>query len=57
MKCQIKKSWLKMESEHTKTKAGQMKIVREHINTYGCSYYPALKKLETKLKGGKINGK
>ena len=43
-----------MEAEHTKSKTGQVKIVREHINTYGCSYYPELKKLELKLnKGGK----
>ena len=49
MKCKIKQSWLKMESEHTKNKIEQIRIVNQHINKYGCSYYPALIKMEKKL--------
>ena len=50
MNCKIKNEWLKMESEHTSSKAEQLKIVRDHIREYGCDYYPTLKKLENKLK-------
>ncbi len=50
MVCKIKSSWIKMESEHVKTKSGQMKIVKDHVKEFGCGYYPALKKMESKLK-------
>ena len=50
MKCNIKKEWLKMESEHTSSSAKQKKIVCQHIKEYGYGYYPALKKMEAKLK-------
>ena len=50
MKCKIKQSWLKMESEHTKSKVKQGRIVDQHIAEYGCGYYPALIKMERGLK-------
>ena len=43
-------SWRNMESEHTKSKAGQERIVRQHVEKYGQRYYPELKKLEARLK-------
>ncbi len=50
MECKIKKSWLKMESEHSKNKNVQKKIACQHIKEFGKGYYPALKKMEAKLK-------
>jgi hypothetical protein len=50
MNCKIKSEWLAMEGEHTSNKAKQLKIVNQHIKEYGCNYYPALKKMEAKLK-------
>lgn len=44
------RSWMRMESEHTKSNARQKKIVNEHIEKYGAGYYPALKRMESKLK-------
>jgi len=42
--------WRKMESEHTKSKAKQEQIVRDHIRAHGKGYYPALAKMESKLR-------
>jgi hypothetical protein len=50
MKCQIKKAWINIEREHTSSEATAKRIVKEHINEWGCGYYPALKKMELKLK-------
>jgi hypothetical protein len=43
-------AWRKLEAEHTSSKAGQTKIVMDHVNEFGPKYYPALKKMEAKLK-------
>jgi hypothetical protein len=50
MKKMTLKDKLKMEGEHTKSKKGQKKIVKDHEKEYGKVYYPALKKMESKLK-------
>lgn len=44
------KAWRRMEAEHSKNKAVQERIVRQHIREHGINYYPALKKMESKLK-------
>lgn len=49
MKCKIKKNWIKIEMEHTKSKKRAEKIVKDHLNEFGCKYYPALIKMEKKL--------
>jgi len=41
--------WRKMEAEHTKNRAAQEKIVRQHIEEHGLQYYPALRRMENKL--------
>lgn len=50
MKCIPKKEWIDIEMEHTKNRFIAEKIARDHIKEYGCKYYPALKKMEAKLK-------
>jgi hypothetical protein len=40
----------KMEAEHVKSKKGQDKIIKDHEKEFGKAYYPALKKMEGKLK-------
>lgn len=52
MKCKIRKSWLDAEMEHTNSRKVARRIVSDHIREHGCSYYPALLKMETKLKKG-----
>ena len=52
MKCNIKKTWVEIEKEHTKSNKKAEEIVEEHIKEYGCDYYPELIKLTKKLKGG-----
>jgi hypothetical protein len=53
MTCKIKEHWIKMESEeHHKSRKAGLKIVKQHIAELGCGYYPALIKMERKLKGG-----
>ena len=42
--------WRKMEAEHTKNPIQQAKIVRDHVREHGMGYYPALKKMESRLK-------
>lgn len=49
MKCKIKKQWVDIELEHTKNRSKARKIVKEHLNEWGCNYYPELIKLEKKL--------
>ena len=46
----IKKRWINLEMEHTKNPNVAKKIVQDHIREFGCKYYPALIKLESKLK-------
>ena len=60
MKCNLKKSWIKVELEHAhnfpKNRQLSMakKIACDHVKEMGRGYYPALKKMELKLnKGGK----
>lgn len=47
--CKIKKSWINLEMEHTKSKMVARKIVKDHIREFGCSYYPSLKKMEKNI--------
>lgn len=55
MKCNLKKSWIKVELEHSshfpKNKRLVMakKIACDHVKEMGVGYYPALKKMESKL--------
>jgi hypothetical protein len=39
-----------MEKEHTNSDKKAEKIVEEHIKAHGCDYYPALIKMEKKLR-------
>ena len=50
MACKIKKSWIELEKEHTKSNEKAKKIVEDHLKEFGCNYYPALIKMEKKLK-------
>lgn len=50
LKCKIKKDWIEEEMIHTKNKFFAEKIVKDHVKEFGCKYYPALKKLERRLK-------
>lgn len=50
MNCKIMKEWIDMEMEHTNSPKVARKIVKQHINEWGCKYYPELKKMEKKLK-------
>ena len=50
MGCKISKKWIDMEKEHTSSDSVAKRIVKEHIKEWGCGYYPALIKLERKLK-------
>lgn len=50
MKCNIKKSWIDLELEHTKDRKFAKKIAKDHIKEFGCNYYPELIKIEKKLK-------
>jgi len=49
MKCKVKKQWIDLEMEHTKSRKIARKIVGDHIREFGCTYYPALLKMEAKL--------
>jgi hypothetical protein len=50
MRCKIKKQWIDIEMEHTKSRKMAHKIVGDHIAELGCGYYPALIKMERGLK-------
>lgn len=50
MICKIKKSWIKLEKEHTTSDKIVKKIVGDHLREFGCGYYPALIKMERRLK-------
>jgi len=41
---------VKIEMEHTKSKKKAKKIATDHIKELGKAYYPALVKMEAKLK-------
>ncbi len=49
MVCKIKKSWIKLEKEHTSSSVQARKIVKDHLREFGCGYYPALKKMEKQI--------
>ena len=49
MVCKIKKSWVNIELEHTKSRKVARKIATDHVKEMGCGYYPELKKMEKKL--------
>ena len=40
----------RVEMEHTTNSRVARKIALDHIHEYGCKYYPALIKMERKLK-------
>ena len=42
--------WRKLEDEHSKSKARQEQIVRDHVRAHGIHYYPALMRMEQLLK-------
>ena len=45
----LKKSWIKVELEHTRNINTAKKIACDHVKEMGRGYYPALKKMEKKL--------
>jgi len=49
MNCKIKKKWIDIEMEHTKSRRMARKIVGDHLAEMGCGYYPALIKMEKRL--------
>lgn len=50
MKCKLKKSWINIEMEHTKNRNFAKKIACDHVKELGKEYYPALIKMERRLK-------
>ena len=42
--------WRAMEAEHTANRAAQERIVMQHVHEFGPRYYPALQRMEAKLK-------
>ena len=50
MACKIKKEWIELEKEHTSSNKEATKIVNDHLKEFGCGYYPALIRMEKKLK-------
>ena len=46
----INKKWIKLEMEHTKNPDIAKKIVKDHLREFGKEYYPALIKMEKRLK-------
>ena len=56
MRCKIKKSWVKAEMEHAHLfrKPIRLKMAKriacDHVKELGSGYYPALFKMEAKLK-------
>jgi hypothetical protein len=43
-------AWRPLESEHSRVKTIQERIVHQHVNEHGIGYYPALRKMEAGLK-------
>lgn len=50
MVCKLKKKWIEIEMEHTSSRAVAKKIASDHLKEFGCRYYPALIKMERRLK-------
>ena len=50
MTSKIKKSWIKLEMEHTKSPKYAKKIVKDHLKEFGYGYYPSLIRMEKRLK-------
>lgn len=54
--CKLKKAWIDIEMEHSslfpkaKRRLMAKKIAQQHLDELGCGYYPALIKMEAKLK-------
>lgn len=42
--------WVDVEMEHTKSRRFARKIAQDHVNEFGCKYYPALLKMERRLR-------
>jgi len=50
MKCKLKKAWIDIELEHTKSRAVAKKIACDHFKEFGNAYYPALIRMENRLR-------
>ena len=50
MKCRVKKKWIDLEMEHTSSRKEARKIACDHYREFGSKYYPALIKMERRLK-------
>jgi hypothetical protein len=50
MNYKIKRSWVNLEMEHTKSRIKAKKIVKDHLREFGKGYYPALIRMERRLK-------
>jgi hypothetical protein len=48
--CKVKRAWIEVEKEHTNKEWLAKKIAQDHVNEFGCKYYPALKRMEKRLK-------
>lgn len=42
--------WRKLEDEHSRNPAIQERIVKQHVAAHGIGYYPALARMEARLK-------
>lgn len=49
MACKLKKKWVDIELEHTKSRKVARKIAGDHLKEFGCAYYPALINMEKRL--------
>ena len=49
----IPKTWIDIEMEHTKSRKRARRIVEQHLAEYK-DYYPALIKMEAKLKKAQV---
>lgn len=50
MECRLKKAWINIEKEHTSSEKVARKIACDHYKEFGAKYYPALIKMERRLK-------
>jgi len=50
MVCKLKKQWVDIELEHTSSRKKARKIACDHYKEFGNAYYPALIKMESKLR-------
>ena len=54
-KCKLKKAWIEIEKEHTSSEKVARKIACDHYKEFGAKYYPALIKMEARLKNAKAH--